>query len=488
MKTFSLTLMLLFLSLLGCNPGTSRREIFSTPTLVSEIATLSASSQPTFMDTMGARQATPHFQQTQLSIRQATAAAALTQVADREATATARIIQATASAPTPDWIAIEKELASAVMAATSPMVIESHLSPDGQWRAEVISYDCVDVGGVDKNAYELLRLVQIDGGVETLVADQLQYCGGIGAYGLGFVYWSPNSRYLYYTESAYGVPDGGGMAWYRSLSRFDLLSGETNDLRWGPLAPDGVTMAYPDPWELALYLWDLDRGEIARIPSSLPAGSTDAAIFGITWSPDGKSLVYIEAENADGPTGKSWLVKLDLATFDRKVIYQFDSGMLCCVEGQIPGQIQIRIDSETQLLNLPQIEHGTLMPSSLWCERPDDLVEIKVAITRLPGAPQSFCIVWLDSIKEVTSFRVELKYKTGNELFQYIAGPQGTQWIVPFEYQPRLEESQEQFMRRHSYSVYVYALRQEGQVLVGATATEVDNPDFLLLPTATSVP
>ncbi len=390
--------------------------------------------------------------------------------------------------PTPEWIAIYKELASAVMTATPPVVADSHLSPDGKWRAEVVQYDCVDVGEVDKNTYEMLRLTRIAGGMEITVVDQLQYCGGLGAAGLGFVYWSANSHYLYYTESAYGVPDGAGMAWYHSLFRYDVQSGETIDLRWGPLAPDGMTMAYPDPWELALYLRDLDKGEIARIPSSLPGGSTDAAVFGIAWSPDGKSLIYIEAENADAPRGKSQLVQIDLATFDRKVIYQTENVMLCCVEWKIPGQIRFRINSETQPLDLPQVEPGILKPSSLWCKRPDDLAETKVAISHLPDAPQSFCIVWLESTNEVTGYRIELKYESGDEVFQYIAGPYGTQWIVPFEDQPRLEESQEQFMRRHSYSVYVYALRPEGEVLVGATGVEVDNPDFQLLPTATIMP
>jgi sugar lactone lactonase YvrE len=290
------------------------------------------------------------------------------------ATATAKSIHATASAPTPDLVAVYKRITSAVMAAGSPRVIASHLSPDGGWRAELIRYDCVNEGGVDENAYEMLRLVNVEDGVERLVADQLQYCGGIGAYGLGFVYWSADSRYLYYTESAHGVPDGDATAWYRSLFRYDVLSDETIDLRWGPLAPDGVSMAYPDPRELALVIWDLDRGEIARIPSSLPPDSPGAALYGIAWSPDGKSLVYIEAENAYGSTSRSWIVQLDLATFHRQVIYQSESGTLCCVEWRIPGQIQFKVDYwEPQILKVPPMETETLQPSSLWFDRQEDL-------------------------------------------------------------------------------------------------------------------
>jgi len=392
--------------------------------------------------------------------------------------------------PTTDWNAIYQEMKSAVMTATPAALSEVHISPDGKWRVELIQYGCVDIGADEggKNSYEQLRLVNIEDGKETIITDQLQYCEGIGAAGLGFVYWSPNSRDLYYTDSAYGVPDGGGMAWYRSLYRYKVGSGKTIALRWGPLAPDGVTMAYPDQQELVVYLWDLDEGEIARIPSSLSPSSPWPGIFGIAWSPDGKSLVYIEAENSDGIDGKSWIILLDMATFERKAIFQSESGQMCCLKWQTKDQIQYRLNNEVNNLNLPPDAGNELKPTSLWCERPDDLQQTKVAISRLPGAPQSFCIVWAESATPVSGYRVELKYDGSGEVFDYTAGPYGTQWIVPFEYQPLLDESQEQFISRHSYNISIFALTSAGESLLGATAVEVDNPDYLSLPTATPTP
>jgi hypothetical protein len=49
---------------------------------------------------------------------------------------------------------------------------------------------------------------------------------------------------------------------------------------------------------------------------------------------------------------RSWIVQLDLATFDRQVVYQSESGTLCCVEWQIPGQIRFQVDWEPQILEV----------------------------------------------------------------------------------------------------------------------------------------
>ncbi len=261
------------------------------------------------------------------------------------------------------WDMLAK-LQQAVQTAVPPVVVETNSSPDNKWKVELVRYDCVDVGAGDgvTNAYEQLFLIDLATEKKTMVADQFTYCEGIGAYGLKFVSWSADSRYLYYTEAAYGVPDGGGYGWYRPLSRYDLQSGETIALAWGPLTPDGVTMAYPDYQGQALYLWDMDRGEIARIPSSLSPSSPLPKIYGIAWAADGKSLVFVEAECADC-SGKASIVFLDVASLNRQVIYQVDSGMLFCCTWTSDRQIQFQVNDEPkQSILIPLLPAWTIAP------------------------------------------------------------------------------------------------------------------------------
>ena len=134
--------------------------------------------------------------------------AAVTQVADRLVTRTGSFTQPSISTPDPAWSATQQFLSTAVMAASSPEIVQTHVSPDRQFRAEVVRYDCVPVSGPDEVAYEQLKIVRLSDGTEAIISDQLKYCGGLGAAGLGGLFWSPDGRYFYFTISSEGVPDG----------------------------------------------------------------------------------------------------------------------------------------------------------------------------------------------------------------------------------------------------------------------------------------
>jgi len=192
-----------------------------------------------------------------------------------------------------------------IIAISDPRIYSSHLSPDGKWQAEVLIYDCFPVSEVDENAYEQLKLTQTGTDIAEIVDSQLQSCGGLGAFGLAGLFWSPNSRYFYYTNAREGVPDGCGY-WEPPFLRFDVTRSETVNLGSGTRSADGTKLA---TWqEQELVVWDVNAGEIARIP----AFATDVETGPITWSPDSQSLVYVQLESFCPVSGMSYVVQLDL--------------------------------------------------------------------------------------------------------------------------------------------------------------------------------
>lgn len=222
--------------------------------------------------------------------------------------------QATSRSATATWQAFEATQAVlptviiATVISSGPVEVETFLSPDGLWRAEILRYGCVRAGEGDENAYEQLKIVHLNDGAERLVADQLQNCGGLGAYGLDVLYWSQNSLYLYFTDASRGVPDGLSCYWERPMARVEVIEGRIEHLNQGPISPDGRTIAVRQ--EETILIWDLEQGEIARFQPIVP----QAALGGITWSPDGQALAYLQTESSCYPFGKSDLVILDLST------------------------------------------------------------------------------------------------------------------------------------------------------------------------------
>jgi len=91
------------------------------------------------------------------------------------------------------------DIIETVTAFRQPRIYATYPSSDGQWRMEVVIFDCVPVGETDEAAYEQLKLIRASDGVEQIVDTQLIYCGGLGAYGFKGLFWSPNSHYFYYT-------------------------------------------------------------------------------------------------------------------------------------------------------------------------------------------------------------------------------------------------------------------------------------------------
>jgi WD40 repeat protein len=205
------------------------------------------------------------------------------------------------------------------MALSQPRLYASDLSPDGKWRAEVLVYDCVPVGEGGENAYEQLRLVQVASNRTEIADSQLRSCGGLGAFGLAGLFWSPNSGYFYYTDAREGGPDGCPGYWEPPFLRVNVSNLESEYLGSGARSPDGTKLA---TWqELELVVWDVDDGEITRLPALDPAATTGP----VAWSPDSQVLVYLQFDSVCTFSGPSRLVRVDIPGSKQTLLLQSES-------------------------------------------------------------------------------------------------------------------------------------------------------------------
>src|SRR5688572_20540872 len=190
--------------------------------------------------------------------------------------------------PTPDDVATVRFMETAsindIVATVQPAVLASYPSSDGKWRIDIIRYDCIDYPYPDYVgiiAYEQLKLVNLSDGTEKIVEDLLLNCDGVGAFGFDGLYWSPSNRYFYFSDWREGTPDG-GCGNYLSLPiyRLDTVTQEIITIGGSQISPDRTKLGM---WEgKEIVIWDLDKGEIARI-QGLAANFINGAI---AWSPE----------------------------------------------------------------------------------------------------------------------------------------------------------------------------------------------------------
>jgi hypothetical protein len=217
-------------------------------------------------------------------------------------------------------------IAVAIVTVQSPRVYDSYTSPDGQWQAEVVIYDCikVDPASADENAYEQLRLGHLSSGEEKVIDTQLQYCGGLGAAGLEGLFWSPNSRYFYYTDGREGVPDGCGGYWQRPILRYEMDTSGIEELGGGTLSPDGTKLATWQGKELVIR--DVNEGEeLGRFAYEFVNLELESGPGAIVWSPNSQALVYILAQSYCPLSGRSAVVLVDLPAMEQTIVLESES-------------------------------------------------------------------------------------------------------------------------------------------------------------------
>lgn len=190
-------------------------------------------------------------------------------------------------------------------------------SPNGLWRAERLVYPCVRMGEFNEVSVMELQVVNAITGERYPIVEQVISCGGLGAFGLGVLYWSPNSRYLYYTDAAFGVPDGLACYWTPAMYRIDLSDWSSLSLVYGDPGPvrNLLTLRYDD----RLVFWDLDGGEVGAVEGIVD----DYPIGGFAWAEDGQKLAYLQTNSACWPYEKSVIVIVNWPALTQKIALEW---------------------------------------------------------------------------------------------------------------------------------------------------------------------
>jgi len=211
------------------------------------------------------------------------------------------------------------DIASTVIAITTPKIHSSFASADGKWMVEVVIHDCVKVDpreNADANAVEMLKLIHTSDQTEKIIETQPLSCGGVGAYGIGGLLWSPNSQYFYYTDARESFPDGSCGYWARPIKRVNVDTQKVEAAGGGHISPDKTKLAF---WqENEIVIWSLDDGEIARTPAIPPELFHNK----ISWSLDSRSLVYLQMEFECVPDGMSYVTRLDLSSMTQFFLFE----------------------------------------------------------------------------------------------------------------------------------------------------------------------
>ena len=248
-------------------------------------------------------------------------------------------------------------LAATVIAVQQSRLYTSYPSPDGEWRVDIIIYDCIKTseiaeGGWNENAYEQLIVVNLATGEEQVADEQLQYCGGLGAYGFDGRYWSTNSRYFYYTDARQGVPDGCGY-WEPPLYRLDVRALAIHQFfGMGTRSPDGKQLATWNWPNTTLSVWNIEDEEILQAAALEP----NAEIGPITWSPDSRSFVYIQVDSWCPLSGKSYLVLMDIANSQQTLLLESESPTFGSVRWETSHELSLS-DENGNAWNFDLITH-----------------------------------------------------------------------------------------------------------------------------------
>ena len=168
--------------------------------------------------------------------------------------------------------------------------------------------------------------------------------------------WSADSKYAYIYDEI--IPDGcqplGGFQ--QDLVQVELATGGIHPIpiSWTggmALSPDNTKMIYYDYPTVEVGLYDTVEHQQQRIPIELPAGLESWFAGDFTWSPDGKSALFvIEYGDACFPTGAS--VRRVYPLIDKvTTLVDVEKQFVSILSWTEPDKVLVSIDNVQQVLD-----------------------------------------------------------------------------------------------------------------------------------------
>ncbi|MBI3242698.1 MAG: hypothetical protein HYZ49_10440 [Chloroflexi bacterium] len=213
-----------------------------------------------------------------------------------------------------------------------------------------------------------LKAANADGSDEQFILDKRLPDEAILPQPIG---WSPEGRYLYFTNPLYGI--GGYILFFggSDLQQADLKTGLVKEILPNmdclcamSLSPDGSTVAYiPGVEQLELVLHDVASGAEQRVPIDVDHHQAG----GIIWSPDGGLLMYTMA--VGNPDSEAYsVVKVDVATMSQTVLIQDDDRLLQTILWPVTDTVWLndasgsawRMDTESGALTKADVPGGVV--------------------------------------------------------------------------------------------------------------------------------
>jgi len=257
------------------------------------------------------------------------AAATNTQIPTRTDTA----MPVASGTATPEMSAIKTQ-----MAALPDSDTWTNTSPDGKWTAEGhVKTETGIVMGDYELYYVQLTVVSADQSTQWILVDE------VDNYGLGYttpqiLHWSPDGRYLYYTNRPH--VDGCGLFVTASdLWQVNLADGEITQV----FSEGAQSYSFsPDGNQLAMLTWSTPP---ALVIHELSSGKQQAVTLdfddagAVVWSPDGDTIAMTVATK---PCQAGWaqgILLLDVSTLIPTVILEPDERLLQTTDWPETGKI-----------------------------------------------------------------------------------------------------------------------------------------------------